>query len=181
MEQELSAYPRPHVAVDAALLTVRPTDDRPELVSLIQNRTEDLAGYTIPGRFIRERHTVAQTVDELFQLEVGISLGHRSPHPLRVYDDPNRDTRGWGLSIATWLALPWKHVADAAGTWRPISSAGMTRGIKLLFDHDKILREGVSQLRDLYETSPDPERLLPSPFRLLDLRHLHEAVLGERL
>ena len=54
MEQQLSAYPRPHVAVDVALLTVRPTDDRPELVSLIQDRTEDLAGYTIPGRFIRE-------------------------------------------------------------------------------------------------------------------------------
>src|SRR5262249_3421400 len=52
---------------------------------------------------------------------------------------------------------------------------------KLLFDHDKILREAVAQVRDLYETFPDPERLLPGPFTLLDLRHLHEAVLGEPL
>jgi 8-oxo-dGTP diphosphatase len=181
MEPEMSTYPRPHVAVDVALLTVRPTDDQFELVTLIQDRSEDLTGYTIPGRFIRERRTVAETVDELFRLEVGIPLGRRRPHPLRVYDDPDRDTRAWGLSIATWLALPWKDVADAAGTWRPISATGMTRGIRLLFDHDKILREAVSQLRDLYETFPDPEHLLPGPFTLLDLRHLHEAVLGERL
>jgi 8-oxo-dGTP diphosphatase len=181
MESDLPAFPSPHVAVDIALLTVRPTHERPELVTLVQDRTGELGGHTIPGRFIRERHTVAQTVDELFRLEVGISLGPRRPHPLRVYDDPDRDTRAWGLSIATWLALPWEHVAHAAGVWRPISSSGGTRGIKLLFDHDKILREAVSQLRDLYETFPDPEHLLSGAFTLLDLRHLHEAVLGEPL
>jgi ADP-ribose pyrophosphatase YjhB (NUDIX family) len=181
MESDLSAFPRPHVAVDIALLTVRPSHDRLELVTLIQDRTEELGGHTIPGRFIRERRTVAQTVDELLQLEVGISLGRRRPHPLRVYDDPDRDTRAWGLSIATWLALPWNDVAHAAGTWRPISSSGTPRGIKLLFAHDQIVREAVVQLRDLYETLPDPERLLAGPFTLLDLRHLHEAVLGERL
>jgi ADP-ribose pyrophosphatase YjhB (NUDIX family) len=174
-------FPSPHVAVDIALLTVRPTHEQHELVTLIQDRTGELGGHTIPGRFIRERHTVAQTVDELFQLEVGISLGLRRPHPLRVYDDPDRDTRAWGMSIATWLALPWEHVSHAAGTWRRISSSGSVRGVKLLFDHDKILREAVSQLRDLYETSPDPEHLLSGAFTLLDVRHLHEAVLGEPL
>lgn len=181
MESDLSAFPRPHVAVDIALLTVRPTQDRLELVTLVQDRTEEPLGHSIPGRFIRERHTVAQTVDELLQLEVGISLGRRRPHPLRVYDDPDRDTRAWGLSIATWLALPWRAVAHATGTWRPISPSGTPRGVRLLFDHDRILREAVSELRDRYETSPDPERLLPGLFTLLDLRHLHEAVLGERV
>jgi 8-oxo-dGTP diphosphatase len=181
MDAELSTYPRPHVAVDIALLTVRPTDIGPELVTLVQDRTEEPIGHAIPGRFIRERHTVAQTVDELFQLEIGISSGRQRPHPLRVYDDPDRDTRAWGLSVATWITLPWKAVAGAAGTWRAISSSGAPRGITLLFDHDKIVREAVARLRDLYETFPDPERLMASPFTLLDLRRLHEAVLGEPL
>jgi 8-oxo-dGTP diphosphatase len=181
MESDLATFPRPHVAVDIALLTVRPADDGLELVTLVQRRTEEPIGHAIPGRFIRERHTVAQTVDELFRLEIGIPMRHRRTHPLRVYDDPERDSRAWGLSIATWLAHPWKGVADATGIWRPISSSGAPRGIKLLFDHDKIVREAVSELRDLYETSPDPERLLPSPFTLLELRRLHAAVLGAQL
>jgi 8-oxo-dGTP diphosphatase len=181
MESDLSTFPSPHVAVDIALLSVRPSAGGPELVTLIQDRMEELRGHAIPGRFIRERHTVAQTVDELLRLEVGFSLGRRRPQPLRVYDDPDRDTRAWGLSIATWLALPWDEVAHATGTWRPISSSGTPRGLKLLFDHDKILREAVSQLRDRYETAPDPERLLVGPFTLLDLRTLHAAVLGEPL
>ena len=36
-------------------------------------------------------------------------------------------------------------------------------------------------LRDRYETEPDPDRLLRGPFTLLELRRLHEAVLGEPL
>src|SRR5262245_53272916 len=147
---DLSAYPRPHVAVDTALLAVRPTSDGGELVTLVQDRTEELGGFSIPGRFIRERRTIAETVDELFRLEVGLPLGRRRPHQLRVFDDPDRDTRAWGLSIATWLALPWNRVRKANGIWRPVSSTGAVRGVKLLFDHDTLLREAVSQLRDLY-------------------------------
>jgi 8-oxo-dGTP diphosphatase len=177
----LSDFPRPHVAVDVALLTVRPTSDRPELVTLVQDRTEELGGHSSPGRFIRERHTVAQTVDELLHLEVGISLGRRRPHPFLVLDDPDRDTRAWGLSIGTWLAIPWGEASRAHGTWRPISSTGSVRGTRLLFDHDRLLKAAVAELRDRHETEPDPERLLSGAFTLLDLRRLHEAVLGTRL
>lgn len=48
-------------------------------------------------------------------------------------------------------------------------------------DPDAILTMAVTALRDRYREHPDPDRLLPSPFTLYELRSLQEAVLGEPL
>jgi hypothetical protein len=36
-------------------------------------------------------------------------------------------------------------------------------------------------MRARYESAPDPDGLLPAPFTLAQLRHVHEAVLGDKL
>ena len=51
----------------------------------------------------------------------------------------------------------------------------------LPFDHDAIVTMALAALRDRYRDHPDPDRLLPSPFTLHELRLLHEAVLGQPL
>lgn len=184
MPPKLTDYPRPSVAVDLAVLTVEPTTDRSpgRLVTLVQERTESPVGHVLPGRFIRERETIQDTVDAMLADKVGLSptLGGATPRLLRVFDDPSRDERGWVMSIAHSVALPWEYVADATGEWVPVDLRGrLTRRRRLLFDHDTILREAVASMRDRYETEPDPDRLLHGPFTLLELRRLHEAVLGE--
>lgn len=185
MSPELTDYPRPNVAVDLALLTVEPTTDRTpgRLVTLLLERTESPTGHVLPGRFIRERETIQDTVDAMLADKVSLSpslSGSAPPRLLRVFDDPWRDERGWVMSIAHMVALPWEYVAGTAGEWVPVDARGrLTRRRRLLFDHDTILREAVTSMRDRYETEPDADRLLTGPFTLLDLRRLHEAVLGE--
>lgn len=51
----------------------------------------------------------------------------------------------------------------------------------LAFDHQQIVAEAVDGLRTLYQDRPDPLGLLPQPFTLLQLRILHETILGEAL
>ncbi len=51
----------------------------------------------------------------------------------------------------------------------------------LPFDHDAIAALAARDLRARYRAAPDPAALTPEPFRLLDLRRTHEAVLGEVL
>jgi hypothetical protein len=52
---------------------------------------------------------------------------------------------------------------------------------RLPFDHESIVRLAVDDLRRRYRERPDPARFLPEPFTLLQLRRVHEAVLGHRL
>jgi len=180
---KLTDFPRPNVAVDLAVLTVRPTTDTSggQLVTLVQQRTESPAGEVLPGRFIRERETIQQTVEALLGEKLGISPRAVTPRLLRVFDDPERDERGWVLSISHSVARPWEQVSEATGTWRAVDHHGDLTRTNLLFDHAEILRDAVADIRRRYEVEPDPGRILPGPFTLRDLRLLHQAVSGERL
>lgn len=182
----LARHPRPNVAVDVAVLTIDPAERR--LCVLVQRR-DDPAGQALPGRFLRERQTVSDAVEKALELKVGIPVpAGREPHLLRIFDHPRRDDRGWTISAAHSLSLPFAAVSGAAGRLVPIAPDGrLPEGEHLQFDHDDIVAAAVAHLRqrydvrELFTAAPDPDRFVAEPFTLSDLRHAHEAVLGERL
>jgi ADP-ribose pyrophosphatase YjhB (NUDIX family) len=128
-------------------------------------------------------------VERALALKVGIPVPvGREPQLLRIFDDPGRDKRGWTISAAHSLSLAFADVSGAVGRLVPITGDGtLPEGEKLLFDHDEIVAVAVAQLRQRYDVrerftaAPDPDRFVAEPFTLSDLRHAHEAVLGERL
>lgn len=181
MSSPLSSHPRPNVAVDVAVFTVSPEADAPHhLRVLIQKRSSSPRGWALPGRFIRERETVEQTIEALFRIKAGISPSLVEPRLLTVVDDPTRDARAWTISIVQSVGVPWVVGADAEGDWASVSDAGEVDR-PLLFDHEEILQLAVRDLRDRYETAPDPAHLLPDPFTMQSLHQLHEAVVNAEL
>lgn len=172
----LSSYPRPNVAVDIAVLTV--VDDALHVV--IQQQPDGRPA--LPGRFIRERRTVDETVREVLELKLGLSPDHVRPHLLAVFSDPDRDPRGWTISIAHAVALPPDELSDVIGELAPLDADGhLASGERLLYDHDDIVTAATDRLRRRYEDQPDPDNLLRTPHTLSELRALHEAILGRRL
>lgn len=181
----LSDYPRPNVAVDIAVLTVASGPDSAvggELSVLVQWRCVEPRGAVLPGRFVRPGKTVEQTVGEVLASKLGLDADAIAPELLRVFSEPGRDERGWTISLAHSVTLPESALAGAGADLVPLTGDGaLVSGDRLLFDHDGILAEAVAQIRARYEVAPDPDGLLEGPFTLLDLRRLHEAVLGEPL
>lgn len=186
----LESYPRPGVTVDLALLTVEgASDTNPELKLLVQDRA-DPEGRALPGGFIRERWTVAQTVEDVLRRKVGIEpRDDIHPRLLRLFDDPERDDRTWAISAGHSVSLHESDLATATGDLIPVSTAGTLAGEDpLLFDHDQIVATAVRELRHRYEiryryvdVHPDPDGFLPEPFTLHQLRKVHEAVVGDEL
>lgn len=187
---DLDRFPRPAVAVDLAILTVvgaGGTD--PDLRILVQQRA-DPTGVALPGGFLRERTTVAQTADGVLRRKVEIEP-HATIRPrlLRLFDDPARDDRTWAISAAHALPLPEAALAGATGDLIPVDADGRLVGVdSLLFDHDQIIAAAVTDVRERYEirqryagVAPDPDGFLPEPFTLFQLRRVHEAVIGEEL
>lgn len=186
----LESFPRPGVTVDLAVLTVTgAASPDPVLRVLIQERTEPV-GRALPGGFMRERWTVAQTVDDVFHRKVGVAPAPESPiRLLRLFDDPGRDDRTWAISVAHSVSIPERALSGARGELLPIGADGsLALEAPLLFDHDEIVSAAVDSLRTRYEfrhryadTLPDPDRFLPEPFTLHQLRKVHEAVIGDPL
>jgi ADP-ribose pyrophosphatase YjhB (NUDIX family) len=175
----LADYPRPSVAVDTAVLAVSPEHELSVL--LVRRAGEHRHGaWQVPGTFLHPGETLARAALRALQDKAGIS--GLDPVQLAVFDDPDRDDRGWVLSVAHLDVVPWERVAeighepDSAVRVTPVSAAH-----DLAFDHDRIVELAVERLRAEYAESPDPRRLLAEPFTLLQLQRLHEAVAGARL
>ena len=175
----LADYPRPSVAVDAALLTVVPGE---ECLSVLQvQRAEGPdgnppAGWGLPGTFLHEGELLLDAVQRCLREKAGVD-GTR-PRQLHVFDKPDRDDRGWVLSVAHMDVVRPERLdgrIDQQTRIVPADDPGI-----LPYDHTEIIQRAVATVRASYELAPDPERLIPGPFTILELRQLHEAVVGRK-
>ena len=169
-------YPRPIVAVDAALLTWDP--DRGLLV--VELAREDTGKWALPGAFLRKGEVLSEAVERCLRDKLGVE-GIR-PCQLCVFDAPNRDNRDWVLSVAH-LAVVRPNQLHTLGSGEVTRTrlAPVDRPGELAWDHPEIVRLAKNDIRDRYQSEPDPERLLGTRFTMRELRQVHEAVAGQKL
>ena len=183
---DITHYPAPHLAVDVAVLTV---DEAGRLCVLLVRRRGDKDGaWALPGRFVRERQRLAEAVAVTLEEKCGLSpaaLRGRTPRQLHLFDDPDRDDRGWVMSMAHLLALPYERVAKVVANspdlmLAPIVDARVrVAGQRSLpYGQDAIVDYAVQEMRRLYAEFPDPEGLVSDDvFTLAHLHEIHTAVL----
>lgn len=199
----LTDYPRPSVAVDTALLTIV---DGSLGVLVVRPANEPRGEWRLPGTFLHEGETLADAVRRSLAQKAGIH--GIEPRQLHVFDDPARDDRGWVLSVAHAAATPAERIpAEPRTRVAAVDRLGELSPMK--FDHDDIVRTAIARIRDDYAVRPDPWHLLrpgsgdadeteattrtgaaggadaaaepAGSFTVLELRTLHEAVLGRPL
>lgn len=171
--RDLTAYPRPSVAVDTAVLTV----DAEIGLAVLQVRRAGGPGWALPGTFLHEGEILVEAVARSLADKANVR-GLR-PRQLHVFDALDRDDRGWVLSVAhVAVVRPDTLETRFADTTRlmPVDAPG-----RLIYDHPDIIALAVGDVRAHYETSPDPDRLLDDEFTLRDLRRTHEAIAGHAL
>ena len=171
--KRLTDYPRPSVAVDTALLTLVPDGDAWQL-AVLEVRRGEAAGWALPGTFLHEGERLIDAVRRSLRTKAGVE-GLR-PRQLGVFDDPQRDDRGWVLSVAHADVVPIERLASRAPGSTRLVPAG--RPGRLPYDHGEIVRRAVAEVGRRYAERPDPDGLLDEPFTLRDLRAVHEAVAG---
>lgn len=176
--KSLEDFPRPSVAVDTAVLTV-PEEGTPELSVLLVRRagTHRRGQWLLPGTFIHPGEMLTDAV--LRSLQEKAHVQGLRPRQLHVFDNPRRDDRGWVLSVAHVDVVRPDRLRAAVGAGSVLKPVEEVSG--LAFDHDDIVRMAAAELRTRYLERPDPDRLLPEPFTLLQLQRLHQAVGGHNL
>ena len=184
----LADYPRPSVAVDTAVLTLAPRTNPVRgapphrLFVLLVRRPEGVGGpqWALPGTFLHHGERLADAVTRSLADKAGVTGGH--PVQLAVFDDPDRDQRGWVLSVAHLAVIPYAALLDALlADPDQVRLAPVSRPGPLPYDHKTIVAAAAKELKRRYAARPDPERLLGPRFTIRELRDVHEAIAGTYL
>lgn len=168
-QKPLTDYPRPSVAVDVAVLTV---DDRGLGVVVVDGPR----GLALPGTFLHPGERLSDAAERALSTKAGLT--GTDFHQLAMFDAPDRDDRGWVLSMAHGAALPSDRLPHGA---RLVRVEGRVAGDPLAFDHAEMVSRAVDDLRARYARHVDPSGLLSDEFTVLELRRLYEAVYGRSL
>lgn len=190
--RDLSEYPRPSVAVDVAAFTYSR-----EVGQLLVLLVEGEHGPRLPGAFVRERERLDSTVERVMMSKAGVKGAKATL--LGIFDEPDRDPRGWVLTAAHLLVVPEtdaQRYDRSRAKWYPIHAVPALQG-----DHNAIYDAAVEKLRveyeidqtrikskpvslstgrprNVYAGKPDPEHFFSKPFTLRELQTLHEVVAG---
>jgi 8-oxo-dGTP diphosphatase len=194
---DAARYPRPSVAVDLVLLTVR--DGR--LWTLLARRGEHpgKGRWALPGGFVGLDESLDDAAARVLTTKIG--LGDVFSEQLYTFGAPDRDPRTRVISVAYYalveravlertatartddgpsllsLAVPWS--GEIGGPVDVIDESGTP--VRLAFDHPEIIGVAVKRIRGKLDYAPIGFELLPETFSLRDLRLVHEAILGRPL
>ncbi len=143
-------YPRPALTVDCVIFS---EDERTQALSvlLIERAHPPFEGkWAFPGGFVDKNETVELASLRELKEETGVD-NIPTPKLLGVYSKPQRDPRGWTVSVA-FLAKVAKEdckveAADdaAQAAWIAVDSIS-----EMAFDHLEILQDAIQRYRSAH-------------------------------
>ena len=171
----------PLVGVDIALFSV----DQSRLQVLLVKRAEEPAAkqWALPGGILKPH------LDSSLDAAARRVLAHKVSVELPIVEEvctfsgPDRDPRGWSISVLFYALLPRDKVNALvrnkveALEWVDASAPGH----RLAFDHAEQLTAAVLKLRTKVEAGKLPLHLLPEKFTLTQLQRTIEAILAREL
>jgi 8-oxo-dGTP diphosphatase len=167
------------IAVDLVILTLRASALH---VLVVQRGIEPhLGDHALPGGFLS--HTgedLSAAAHRELSEEAGLDAATLHLEQLGAYGTPGRDPRGRIISVAYLAIAPGlpDPVAgtDAAGaSWCPAKEI-LSGQIKLAFDHQEIVAEGVERARGKLEHSALATAFCAPTFTISELQQVYEAV-----
>ena len=172
-KQYIYKYPRPEVTTDCVIFGF---DGQDMQVLLIERGLEPYKGkWAFPGGFLQMDETAEEGALRELKEETGLEAAYIDQ--LHTYSDPKRDPRDRVITIAYYALVRIQEVKggdDAArAKWFPLDEVP-----QLAFDHDRILRDAVKELKERIHFEPIGFELLPEKFTMKDLQMLYEAILG---
>ncbi len=162
--------------VDAVVLAI--VED--ELKVLLHTRpNEPFRGYwALPGGFIHvnEDADAESAMRRILKDKAGVSGLYLEQ--LATYSGPDRDPRGWSISIAHLALVPVAKLKIDEGKAALVSVDALP---KLPFDHKKIVKDAIARLRGKGAYSTLPASFLGKDFTLTEMQSAYEIALGTRI
>ena len=176
-------FPRVAVTVDVVVFTIR---DDELFVLLIKRGQEPFRGdWALPGGFVLPDEDLDDAAARELQEETNLSVGGPYLEQLGSYGAPGRDPRMRVITVAYWAAcaeLEQPRGGGDAAYSDLVPLAKIERGgIRLAFDHGRILTDAVERLRSKLEYTALAAKFCRPRFTISQLRRVYETIWGTRL
>lgn len=171
----------PLVTADISLFTLVEGELR---VLIVRRENEPALGaWALPGGILKPDtdNSLDDTAMRVLRSKTGVDAPHLEQ--VTTISGPERDPRGWSISVLYYALLPSDLVPAVAGVsveavdWMAPDASRP----QLAFDHAMLLQRSLATLRKKVRDGALPLHLLPEKFTLTELQHACEAVLGSRL
>jgi len=187
---------RLYVAVDILILT----EKNGVLQVMLSRRTHPPCegSWSLPGRLVAIDESAEETVQKLLSEMLPVANAYQEQ--LFTFTDPGRDPRGRVISAAYLVIIPWEQLSPAfraeSVKLRCFSVSNGEKGLyltgedghtldngTLAFDHEQIIRTGITRLQGKIEYTDIGFRFLndPEAFALGEIQRVFEAVLEKTL
>ena len=165
-------YPHPAVATDCVIFGF---DGVSIKVLLIKRGIEPYKGsWALPGGFVKMDETAEQCAKRELYEETGLLDAH--VEQFYAFTEVNRDPRERVITIAHYALVRLSEVRG--GDDADVASWFSQHDIpSLAFDHDRILRMALKNLKERICFEPIGFELLPEIFTMTELQNLYEAIL----
>lgn len=163
--------------VDVVLLTIQ---DGALATAVIEREHEPYAGaLALPGGYVHadKDANVYESAMRVISGKAGITPPYLEQ--LASFSGPNRDPRGWSVSIAHYALVP--HTIVAAAKSSEVRLVPVDALCALPFDHEQMVRMAVERLRNKSQYSSLPCFLAGERFTLPQLQRIYEVLMGEPL
>ena len=165
-------YPHPSVTTDCVIFGF---DGSRLKVLLVERGVEPFKGkWALPGGFLRMDESAEQGALRELKEETGLETAYIKQ--FHTFTTPNRDPRERVITIAYYALVRLQDVVagdDAARAgWFSLDEVP-----SLAFDHDRILRTAIQEIRRQIHFEPVGFELLPPEFTVKELQLLYEAIL----
>ena len=177
------AFPPFAVTVDIVVMTIIENDLRVLLIRRAVPPFRD--SWAIPGGFVRPDEDLDTAAVRELAEETSISQEPGHLEQFGTYGHPDRDPRMRVVSVGYWAIVPDlptpKGGSDAAyAELVPVAELESGR-IRLAFDHDRIVADGIARARSRLEDTTIATRFCPPEFTISDLRRVYDAVWDSEL
>ena len=176
-------FPRVAVTVDVVVFTIRYDELH---VLLVERGQEPFKGsWALPGGFVLEDEDLDAAAARELQEETNVSADGLYLEQLGSYGAPERDPRMRVITVAYWAAcaqLEQPRGGGDAAYSDLVPVAKIERGgIRLAFDHHRIVRDAVKRLRAKLEYTALATTFCPPRFTISQLRRVYETIWSARL
>lgn len=166
-------YPHPSVTTDCVIFGF---DGNKLQVLLVKRGIEPYKGkWAFPGGFLKLDESAREGALRELREETGLTDAYIKQ--LHTFSEPERDPRERVITIAYYALVKIAEVKggdDAEDAqWFTIDDVP-----SLAFDHDRILRKAIEELRRQIHFEPIGFELLPEKFTMRELQSLYEAILS---
>lgn len=162
----LSDYPRPNVTVDGVALR---WDDELKQVQVLLTRREQepyQGLLALPGGFIHQGESAKQAMGRVVEQKTGIKLPTTHIEQLQTLTEPERDPRGWIMSVVHLVYLS----GDYEGEWVGLKEA-LT--LDLAFDHQTIIETALKRVKGRLTYEPTVLKCIGTTFTSLQAQEVY--------